>query len=75
MGYDAAPVSNYQEISRAGDADSTALTDADLRALTGYTAMEIGSNEEQSEDAWNVARRRPARLGCCERRHAPRHVA
>jgi hypothetical protein len=116
MGYDAAPVSNYQEISRASDADSTALTvyeqgfnvrkthflavaprsvdwldypllqgrdeeqhridrlraasgavimahprlrraltDADLRALTGYTAIEIGSNEERSEDAWNVA--------------------
>lgn len=116
MGYDAAPVSNYQAISRARDAElrglsvyeqgfnirkthflavaprsvdwldyplfqgrdeeqhridrlrataglvivahprlRRALTDADLRALTGYTAMEIGSNEERSEGAWNVA--------------------
>ncbi|HEY7233416.1 MAG TPA: hypothetical protein VH539_04660 [Gemmatimonadaceae bacterium] len=116
MGYDAAPVSNYQAITRASGSDSTALTvyeqgynlrkvhflavgprrvdwldypllqgrdeeqhridrirasaalviiahprlrnglpDADLRALTGYTAIEIGSYASKDEDAWNVA--------------------
>lgn len=116
MGYDVAPVSNYQEISLPAGADSSALavyehgynvrkvhflavgaehvdwldypllqgrdeeqhridrlrasgslvviahprlrraiSDADLRALTGYTAIEIGSNLSRGEDAWNVA--------------------
>jgi hypothetical protein len=116
MGYDAAPVSNYQEISRASDAGPSmlvvyeqgfnvrkahflavaprsvdwldyplfqgrdeeqhridrlraasgavimahprlrhAFSAAELRALTSYTAMEIGSATERSEDAWNVA--------------------
>jgi hypothetical protein len=116
MGYDAAPVSNYQTITRASSDDAGSLTvyeqgfnlrkvhflavgarrvdwldypllqgrdeeqhridrlrtsaglviiahprlrrgvpDADLRVLTGYTAIEIGSNASQGEDAWNVA--------------------
>jgi hypothetical protein len=116
LGYDAAPTSNYQEVSRAASLDSTALTvyeqgynirkvhflavaprrvdwldypllqgrdeeqnridrlratagvvilahprlrnavsDADLRLLTGYTAMEIGSNASRGEGAWDVA--------------------
>jgi len=32
-----------------------ALSNADLQALTGYTAMEIGSKMGRSLDAWNVA--------------------
>ena len=32
-----------------------ALPDADLRALTGYTAIEIGSYASRDEEAWNVA--------------------
>ena len=116
LGYDVAPTSNYQEISRAAAVPSSALTvyeqgynarkvhflavaprsvdwldypllqgrdeeqhridrlastaglvilahprlrnavpDADLRALTGYAAMEIGSNASRGEQAWNVA--------------------
>lgn len=116
MGYDAAPVSNYQEISRATETASTALTvyehgfnmrkthflalaprsvdwldypllqgrdeeqhridrlrassaavimahprlrrafaDDDLRALTGYSAMEIGSLASHGTDAWDAA--------------------
>ena len=116
MGYDVAPISNYQEISRSAPADPSAvtvyeqgynlrkvhflaigaehvdwldypllqgrdeeqqridrlrasgalvviahprlrraITDGDLRALTGYTAIEIGSNLARGEDAWNVA--------------------
>ena len=116
MGYDAAPVSDYQSITRARGVDAAALTvyehgfnvrkvhflvvgprrvdwldypllqgrdeeqhridrlrasaglvimahprlrrgvaDADLQALTGYTAIEIGSNASRGEDAWNVA--------------------
>jgi hypothetical protein len=116
MGYDVAPTSNYQEISRTTAVDSSALTvyeqgynarkvhflavaprrvdwldypllqgrdeeqhridrlgataglvilahprlrnavpDADLRALTGYAAMEIGSNASRGEQAWDVA--------------------
>jgi len=116
LGYDAAPVSNYQAITRAPGGDARALVvyeqgfnlrkvhflavgarrvdwldypllqgrdeeqhridrlrataavvilahprlrhgvpDADLRVLTGYTAMEIASNASQGEDAWNVA--------------------
>ena len=116
LGYDVAPTSNYQEISRVADVDSSGLTvyeqgynarkvhflavaprrvdwldypllqgrdeeqhridrlaetaglvilahprlrgalpDADLRALTGYAAMEIGSNESRGEHAWDVA--------------------
>jgi hypothetical protein len=115
LGYDAAPTSNYQEISRATLVDSSALvvyeqgynarkvhflavaprsvdwldypliqgrdeeqhridrlratsgmvilahprirhamSDADLRALTGYTALEIGSNASRGEGAWDV---------------------
>jgi hypothetical protein len=116
MGYDAAPVSNYQTITRALTADASSLTvyehgynvrkvhflavgarrvdwldypllqgrdekqhridrmressglvimahprlrhgfaDADLRSLTGYTAIEIASNASRGEDAWDVA--------------------
>lgn len=116
MGYDAAPVSNYQEISRASLAWPTSLavyehgfnlrkvhflavaprsvdwldypllqsrdeeqhridrlratagfvimahptlrnafTASELRSLTGYVAMEIGSNAAQSFAAWNTA--------------------
>jgi len=116
MGYDVAPVSDYQAITRARGADPTSLTayehgfnvrkvhllavgarrvdwldypllqgrdevqhridrlqassemviiahpwlrdalsDVDLRALTGYTAIEIGSSFGRSEHAWNVA--------------------
>jgi len=116
LGYDAAPVSNYQTITRSSSDDGRSLTvyeqgfnlrkvhflavdarrvdwldypllqgrdeeqhridrlrasaglviiahprlrhavpDADLRVLTGYTAIEIGSNASQGEDAWNVA--------------------
>jgi hypothetical protein len=116
MGYDAAPASDYQAITRAHTNDSGSLTvyehgfnvrkvhflavgprqvdwldypllqgrdeeqhridrlhasaglvviahprlrrgisDADLRLLTGYTAIEIGSNASRGEDAWNVA--------------------
>jgi len=32
-----------------------ALSDADLRLLAGYTAIEIGSHASRGEDAWNVA--------------------
>jgi hypothetical protein len=32
-----------------------ALSDADLRALSGYTAMEIGSTESRGVGAWDVA--------------------
>jgi hypothetical protein len=32
-----------------------AISDADLRLLAGYTAIEIGSNLSRGEDAWNVA--------------------
>jgi hypothetical protein len=32
-----------------------AISDADLRLLAGYTAIEIGSNASRGEDAWNVA--------------------
>jgi len=32
-----------------------ALPDADLRALTGYAAMEIGSNASRGEHSWDVA--------------------
>lgn len=116
LGYDAAPASNYQEISRPATLDPSALTvyeqgynarkvhllaiaprrvdwldypllqgrdeeqhridrlrasaglvilahpqlrhaisDADLRALTGYTAMEIASSHSRGEHAWNIA--------------------
>ena len=116
LGYDVAPVSNYQEISRATGANNAALTvyehgfnvrkahflaispravdwldyplfqsrdeeqhridrlratsalvimahprlrhafgPPELRALTGYAAMEIGSNAAASQDAWDLA--------------------
>ena len=116
LGYDVAPISNYQQIARVDAKDATSVTayehgynlrkthflavgarsvdwldypllqgrdeeqhridrlresgglviiahprlrhaiaDADLRALTGYAAIEIGSNEERSVDAWDVA--------------------
>jgi hypothetical protein len=32
-----------------------ALSDADLRALSGYTAMEIGSTESRGVGAWDIA--------------------
>lgn len=32
-----------------------AVTDVDVRALTGYTAIEIGSTFGRSDEAWNVA--------------------
>jgi len=116
LGYDAAPVSDYQAITRTTGGDARALVvyeqgfnlrkvhflavgarrvdwldypllqgrdeeqhridrlratapvvilahprlrrgvpDADLRVITGYTAMEIGSNASQADDAWTVA--------------------